>query len=286
MAAPGPEEDAPDGVVLACDIHRQWRHVARGLAALPRRPRAAVLLGDMERDQPLDLLAGPLLDAGVAVHWIWGNHDYDGGPGMWANLVDPHRNPRTSGCSLNARVASLGGVRVAGLGGTFRRRVWEPPVPPRLHGRAELAADVAGLGPDWTAAQRRVMAEALAAIAIWPEDAEAFAGVSVEVLVTHEAPSSHPQGFAAIDALAQRIGARLVVHGHHHVRYRARAGDGLEVHDVGAGWGRSAWTGGSGGRASRTAGWGRPREDGIISESPFEKVRPPQAFGPITASPR
>ena len=41
-------------------------------------------------------LVAPLLGAGIGVHWIFGNHDNDGGPGMWANMADPARNPRTT----------------------------------------------------------------------------------------------------------------------------------------------------------------------------------------------
>lgn len=233
MQGPAWEQD----VVFIGDVHRHWRYVAEGLARSPRRPRVAVLLGDMECDRPLDEAAAPLLDAGIEVHWIWGNHDYDGGPEMWTNLVDAARNPRTRHGALNARVAEIGGLRVAGLGGTFRRRVWEPPGSPRLRARAELIEDMAELGPEWSEEQRRSMADALAAMAIWPEDVEALLSSRADVLVTHEAPSSHPQGVPAIDEIARRMGARLVIHGHHHVCYRARAEDGLQVQGVGAGCG-------------------------------------------------
>jgi predicted phosphodiesterase len=242
-------ETSADGeVVFIGDIHRQWHHVIRGLAALPRMPAAAVLLGDMECDQPLDRAAAPLLDAGIAVHGIWGNHDYDGGPDMWSNLTAEDRNPLTRHGALNARLAVIGGVRIAGLGGTFRRRIWEPPGEPRLRRRSELPDDVATLGAEWTGQQREAMAQALAAMAIWPEDCEALLALRADVLVTHEAPSSHSQGFSAIDQLARAMGARLIIHGHHHVCYRARAEDGLEVQGVGAGWaigldGRSWWPG-------------------------------------------
>ena len=229
--APGPAD-----VVFIGDIHRQWHHILRGLAQLPRLPHAAVLLGDIECDRPLDEVAAPLLDAGIAVHWICGNHDYDGGPEMWANLTDPARNPRTHAGRLKGCVREIGGLRIAGLSGTFRRRVWEPPLPRRLHSRDELADDVATLGDDWTQAQREAMAHALAAMAIWPEDYDALAGLRADVLVTHEAPSSHPQGAAMLDDLARMMGARLVIHGHHHVCYRARAEDGLHVQGLGAGW--------------------------------------------------
>lgn len=224
-------------IVFIGDVHRQWRHVAQGLRTARHLPRVAVLLGDMECDLPLDDAAAPLLDAGIEVHWIWGNHDYDGGPEMWANLVDATRNPRTRDGCLNARVATLGGLRIAGLGGTFRRRVWEPPGAPRLRRREEAGADAQTLGPDWTPAHRAAMADALAAMAIWPEDVAALEGQRADVLVVHEAPSSHPMGSPMIDGLARRMGARLVVHGHHHVCYRAAAEDGLLVQGVGAGWG-------------------------------------------------
>jgi len=80
-------------IVFIGDIHQHWGHVDAGLAALPVQPRAAVLLGDIECDRPLDELAAPLPDRGIVVHWIHGNHDNDGGPEMWANLVAPERNP-------------------------------------------------------------------------------------------------------------------------------------------------------------------------------------------------
>jgi predicted phosphodiesterase len=83
-------------IVFIGDIHQQWDSVERGLASLDRLPDAAILLGDIQCDRPLDELASPLLDRDINVHWIFGNHDNDGGPEMWANLVEPDRNPRTA----------------------------------------------------------------------------------------------------------------------------------------------------------------------------------------------
>lgn len=37
-----------------------------------------------------------------------------------------------------------------------------------------------------------------------------------DILVTHEAPSCHPFGYSEIDELAQAMGAKMVVHVHHH----------------------------------------------------------------------
>lgn len=222
-------------LVLIGDIHRQWQLVERGLAALDVQPRAAILLGDIECDRPLDVVAAPLLDRGIDVHWIFGNHDNDGGPEMWANLAEPERNPRTRHGALNGRVAEIAGLRIAGIGGTFRPRVWEPPGAPRVHRRAELPADLAELG--WQEEQIRPLIHSLGATAIWPEDYDRLAGQRADILITHEAPRSHPAGNAALDELARAMGARLIVHGHHHVTYRALATDGLCAMGVAAGWG-------------------------------------------------
>lgn len=224
-------------IVFIGDIHQQWDKIERGLSRLAVAPKAAVILGDVQCQRPLDALAGPLLRRGVAVHWIFGNHDNDGGPGMWHNLTAAEANPITSGRSLHAKVTVLEGVRVAGLGGTFRPRIWEPPAPPRLRSRRELPEDVRQMGRGWRPEHIDALVHSLGATAIWPEDCDHLAAQRADILVTHEAPSSHPAGNAALDALARTMGARLIVHGHHHVNYLATAEDGLQVLGVAAAWG-------------------------------------------------
>jgi predicted phosphodiesterase len=224
-------------ILFIGDIHQQWDRVARGLDAWDELPQAAVLLGDIECTRPLDELAAPLLDRSIAVHWIFGNHDNDGGPEMWANLVDPSRNPRTGPGALNGRVSDVGGLRIAGLGGTFRPRIWDPPSPPRVRTRADLMEDLSRMGPAWRGDHLRAMAHSLGTTAIWPEDYDALATQQADILVTHEAPASHPGGNAALDALARAMGARLIVHGHHHVTYRAVTADGVRAMGVAAAWG-------------------------------------------------
>ena len=51
---------------------------------------------------------------------------------------------------------------------------------------------------------------------IFPEDVERLGKLRAEVVVTHEAPLPHRYGFAALNHLADRMGTRLLVHGHHH----------------------------------------------------------------------
>ena len=69
--------------------------------------------------------------------------------------------------------------------------------------------------------------------AIVPEDIETLSRHRLDVLVCHEAPTSHRFGFAAIDGLARRTGAKLVVHGHHHRAYDARLRDAARVRGLG-----------------------------------------------------
>lgn len=43
------------------------------------------------------------------------------------------------------------------------------------------------------------------------------------MLVSHEAPGYHPNGFVLIDTLAKVMGAKVVVHGHQHDRLDSSA---------------------------------------------------------------
>jgi predicted phosphodiesterase len=227
-------------IAFVGDVHRQWRRVEQGVAACATPPETVILLGDLECTRPLDDLVAPLLDRGIAVFWIFGNHDNDGGKEMWENMADPARNPRTAPGALNGRVVEIEGIRIAGLGGTFRPRIWEPPEPPRVHRREDLPADLAKLGAHFREDHRAALVHSLGTTAIWPEDYDRLMTQRADILVTHEAPSSHPAGSATLDALARAMGARLIVHGHHHVSYRAVAPDGLRALGVAAAWGMTA----------------------------------------------
>ena len=56
---------------------------------------------------------------------------------------------------------------------------------------------------------------------IWWEDYEQLWDQKADILVTHEAPSSHNHGFTEIDDLAFAMNAKRVFHGHHHINYSA-----------------------------------------------------------------
>src|SRR5690606_16684136 len=59
-------------------------------------------------------------------------------------------------------------------------------------------------------------------------------GLQADILVCHEAPTCHPHGFAAIDALAREMAVKQVFHGHHHENHvYGRQEGGYEAFGVG-----------------------------------------------------
>lgn len=188
-------------------------------------PDAVVVLGDFMLDKPLEQLVGQILDK-TDFWYIHGNHDTDRDI-FYHSLFKSelaHRN-------LHGRVESIGGLRIAGLGGVFRGKVWHPNLSdgqPRWRTRQEFMR-----------AQPRVTQRMAAAqydglllqhhSTIWWEDYERLWDERADILVTHEAPSSHHYGFTEIDDLAFAINARRVFHGHHHVNYSAVIKRNLET---------------------------------------------------------
>ena len=219
------------------DVHGNFGHVRR--QALADRPAAVVFLGDIEAQRPFELEIEPLLQAGIEVRWIRGNHDTDRREN-WDNLA------ATMPLNIDGRVVDIGGLRVAGLGGVFRGEIWYPD-----------RTSMTGSAPHYTShdAYCRTQRERRPArlrsrhddeilfgrelkhlSSIFWETYETLWEQRADILVTHEAPSCHRHGFAAIDELAQAMGVRAVFHGHHHdcLDYREWDGRlGFRVHGVG-----------------------------------------------------
>jgi predicted phosphodiesterase len=207
-------------IVFAGDPHRNFTPIIR--ACLAHEPGTLILVGDMECTQPLPVLLAPAIEAGWQVRWIMGNHDADT-EATFDNLATAHPDG-----DLGLRVATIDGLRIAGLPGVFKGRVWYPnDGAPQFREKAKFLATLrredrwrGGL-PLW---HRDT---------IFPEDFDRLGTQRFDVLVTHEAPSSHEHGFAVIDELARKAGARLIVHGHHHRSYDATLGNGIAVRGLG-----------------------------------------------------
>jgi len=178
-----------------------------------------VLLGDQCYEDPIDELFANI-GGSTDFHWIHGNHDTDR-PAWYDNLFQSQWSDKT----LHGNIQLLSGVRVAGLGGVFRGQIWHPDDAPAYYDRASWKLE--------HVAKSYRQIEKKHKSTIWPEDYYALAMQSADILVLHEAPSCHKHGFSVLDDLAEVLGVRLIVHGHHHTQYADVLGNGIPVVGLG-----------------------------------------------------
>jgi predicted phosphodiesterase len=198
-------------LLLFGDPHGDFKPVMR--AVLQHKPTAIVLLGDLTPERPLHVELAEILHL-TEVWWIHGNHDTDQ-PEFLDNISDTTlAGTPLAGRNLHGRVVRIAGLQVAGLGGIFRGSIWYPQDNPEAEPVWKSPAD---LTRHLKRHERWRGGIALRhRSSIFPSEVEALASRRVDLLVTHEAPSFHDHGFAAIDDLANRMQARWLVHGHHH----------------------------------------------------------------------
>jgi predicted phosphodiesterase len=205
--------ETPDrpALLLFGDPHGDFKPVIR--AVLRHKPAAIILLGDLTPARALNVELAEILEL-TEIWWIHGNHDTDDSVFL-DNVTDVNLGRSAlTGRNLHGRVAHIAGLQVAGLGGIFRESIWYP----RDRARAEPAwRSPADLKRGMKRHERWRDGIALRhRSSIFPSEVEALANRRVDLLVTHEAPRFHCNGFAAIDDLALRMQARWLVHGHHH----------------------------------------------------------------------
>jgi len=198
------------------DPHGNWKPLLKACA--DDQPDGVVILGDCDLVRPLSAEVAPLLKAGIPLYWIAGNHDSDREE-WFANLFQGGVDT-----NLNGRVVDVGGVRIGGLGGIFQEAIWHPELGSESHFRAP-AHYVEHLARQNLLDGR----ERLSETAIFPDIYDNLANLSADVLVTHDAPSCHRHGFEELDILAEAMGVRLIVHGHHHEAYEAKLESGIQV---------------------------------------------------------
>lgn len=172
------------------------------------QPEAIVLLGDVQARQPLHIELSPILDL-TEIYWIPGNHDTDSDvdyDNLWGSEF--------AGRNLHGRVVEIAGYKVAGLGGIFRSKIWDPrrPVKEAAFPSSDAMRRTMKREERWRDGISRKHRSS-----IFPDDFQRLLrSGSADILVTHEAPEAHPHGWQAIDELAEALGVQLVVHGHHH----------------------------------------------------------------------
>ncbi|MDQ2990666.1 MAG: metallophosphoesterase [Pseudomonadota bacterium] len=190
-------------IFLCGDPHGVFGHIVASV--LEHRPAAIILLGDMKCARPLDVELRDIIGK-TQICYIPGNHDTEHAA-SYDNLV-------TSPCeNLHGRVLDVAGVRIGGLGGVFRRKVWNPDAEPEWSAQRSPEAFLRTLGRgnrwrDGLPLRHRST--------IFPSELDLLARQRADVLVTHEAPGAHPNGFEALTRLAAGMGVTRAFHGHHH----------------------------------------------------------------------
>lgn len=207
-------------ILFAGDPHGDFKPIIRGVKTYS--PQAVILLGDCDLERSLDEELAEIIDR-TEVWFIPGNHDGDQ-DNWYDNLFSSKLGDR----NLHGRVVEIDGKRIAGLGGVFREKIWRPPAKPRFPTRQDLL-HTCGKGQRW----RDNIPRKHHVTIFWQEYA-ALRKQKADILVTHEAPSSHRFGFKELDDLALVLGANKMFHGHHHEHYSRTICRGkITVHGVG-----------------------------------------------------
>ena len=180
-------QDMP--MILFCgDPHGHSGHIIE--AVQEHQPAAVILLGDLQAQRPLEIELATILQK-TEVWFIHGNHDTDS-EADHDHLFGSAMAER----NLHGRVVEVAGLHIAGLGGVFRGKVWTPRHRPPSKIPNSTWPDAAkatfGAGACHSLTHRST---------IFPDDYERLLKQRADILVTHEAPSAHPHGFAAIDLL-------------------------------------------------------------------------------------
>lgn len=200
-------------ILIYGDPHGSFEPLFEAVETLS--PIAVIILGDFGLTAPLEQVLASILDKTEA-WFIHGNHDSD-------SDNDYHFlfNSQLADRNLHGKVVTIAGVRIAGLGGVFRQKVWHPhfkdgkPIWQSRH--------------DYMSCQPNSMQKQALKYAglhrqhhtsIWYEDYVRLASQRADVLITHEAPSCYEFGFKEIDELAFEMEVQRVFNGHHHVSYQ------------------------------------------------------------------
>lgn len=184
-------------IFICGDPHGQFEHIID--AVLCHRPAAIILLGDNMFSRPAHEELASIVSL-TDIWWIHGNHDCDE-ERYYDNLFASKIGDR----NLHGRVVTIANVRIGGLGGVVRQKVWKSGLSP------DQWVAAAGKGNLWRGGMSlRNRAS------IFPSEIEDMASQSADILVSHEAPDLHPYGFSGLTNLANRMGVTKAYHGHQH----------------------------------------------------------------------
>lgn len=233
-------------ILMLGDVHGCFKHLLPIVREL--KPKAIIFLGDLDLDRPFQLEVAEVMKL-TEVFFIHGNHDTD-----TSEKHDFLFNSSIADRNLHGRVVEIDGLKVAGLGGVFRQKIWWP----KDSADAESSYDnyeafvenemqasrwqeirrQKALGKEFSTTESPALVgkRLTHRSTIFYDDWLNLYSQQADILVTHEAPCCHPYGFAGLTELAKGMKVKRSFHGHHHDRldyiaYTTRLG--FEAHGVG-----------------------------------------------------
>lgn len=192
-------------ILFAGDPHGSYEHLYPILKQQTEEV-ALVILGDLQLTTPDEL---DKLSQYCDIWFIHGNHD-----SKTVAAFDSIWNSRWKERNIHGKVVEIQGVRIAGLGGVFRGHIWMPPNRPMFFDPIHFCQ---------YSPQEKIWRGGVPLrhrSSIFPSDFEVLENEKADILITHEAPKPHFQGFAVINELAKKLGAKKIFHGHHHENFQ------------------------------------------------------------------
>ena len=177
-----------------------------------------VLLGDQEVKRDIK----SELSNYENVYYIFGNHDET------EDIIKNHESIIEN--NLHCKVVEINRIKVAGIGGAINFDFFGiSPV--------DGIEDIYNVQSKYFSRELYLQAKkgtefekachAISMASIFPADVEKFIDMpGADVLVSHEAPESHPLGYKLIGDIGRILGVKLILHGHHHEAYQAMIPDG------------------------------------------------------------
>lgn len=205
-------------ILIFGDVHSNFKHVLPTVQK--QKPSAIIFLGDMDLSRPFHEEIKEVMSL-TDVRWILGNHDTD-----TQENYDYLFKSDLSDRNLHGRVVEIDGLKVAGLGGVFREKIWYPQFSvepkPQFKNYNEAINQLKRAEKFKAFRSKEEPSPKLTGQAlthkssIFYDDWLNLYSQKADILVTHEAPSCHPYGFLAIDNLAKEMCVKRTFHGHHH----------------------------------------------------------------------
>ena len=187
-------------ILFYADIHGYFHDFIKVYNEYKDLVDTVILLGDQCPDEPLDNIFSRI---DCSVFFVLGNHDSD--RQRWLTNHFPVWNNHIH-CRI---VESAGHIKIAGLSGVFREDIWIPTqqYPPYFPTREQYRYYFKARSkknPNFWLIDNYLPKKHWSTI--FPEDIDRLLELEADILVCHEAPSSHEYGFEVVDEIAEAMG--------------------------------------------------------------------------------